>query len=1101
MKNNANIPTKKPKTQKNTFCVCLLNVFLLVLPICNLALSGCGKLSAHKNSTTGKQSNMKYLLANNTVTKVWETPEITGINRLPGRATLNTYPNPESALANQREKSPWFKPLNGKWNFKLYDRPEAVPAQTVKETFNDQKWDKVPVPSCWTMLGYDRPHYTNVQMPFTNETPFVPDQNPTGVYRRTFKVAKNWLNRRTVLHIGGAESVYYVYVNGQQVGLGKDSRLPSEFDITNFIHDGENSLTVVVIRWSDSSYIEDQDHWWMAGIHREVYLYSTDNIYIADVFAHADLDDTCTDGQLNITTSVGFTKTPPIDYSIKAQLYNADGKPLGKPWSDKVDKKRNYKEPNHYTNGYHQALISQKISKPKKWTAETPNLYTLVITLLDPKGKEIENTSTRIGFRRIDMGDRQLLINGQPVIIKGVNRHDHDDRTGKAVTRDDIKADLLLMKQFNFNAVRTCHYPNDPYLYELCDELGLYVLDETNIETHANEFTICHDPRYAAAFLDRGMRMVMRDKNHPCIIIWSLGNESGEGANHHAMYAWIKQYDPSRPIHCEGGVRQGRLHDGKEITDIICPMYPSIDQITKWAEKKIPDTKDTRPFIMCEYSHAMGNSNGSLLEYWQAFDKYPSLQGGFIWDWMDQGIIKKADNGREYWAYGGDFGDEPNDKNFCLNGMIWPDRTPHPAMFEFKKLAQPLAITALDLKDGKFQVTNKQWFTDLSWLTGSWQLTIDGKVAQKGKLPVFKTAPGQSEPFALALKQPQLKPSQQCHIMFNFATAKNTDWAEKGHPIAWEQFQMPWLAPKEKNAKHEGTLTLDQNSQTITVTGPDFNVTFDKNNGCLSSLTYGNNKIISQGPTMNLWRAATDNDGIKARGKEEKKALGRWTRLGINDTKHTTKSISDEPGPDNSVIVTINSILKPKSAKSAFDHKHTYQIFPDGQIDVANNFNVTQELADPPRLGVTMTLPTDYENLEWFGRGPHENYSDRKTGAPVGLYQSTVTEQYVPYIMPQEHGNKTDTRWLTLTNNQGAGLRITAQGPLEFSASHFTAADIFAAFHTYELNPRPEVILNLDLTQRGLGTDSCGPDTLENYKIQAGPYDFNYRISPAQTNN
>ncbi|HBE04155.1 MAG TPA: hypothetical protein DC049_17010, partial [Spirochaetia bacterium] len=667
-----------------------------------------------------------------------ETPELIDINRLPGRSPLIPFPSLATVIAGN--PSPWKKNLDGKWRFNLYPDPEHVPDQALKPDFNDKSFSDITVPGNWTMQGFDRPHYTNVQMPFNEKYPFAPEKNPLGIYRTSFSVPPAWQKRRTVLHFAGVQGMMLVYINGIFAGMSKDSMVPAEFDISRFVHSGQNTIAVAVSKWSDASFIEDQDQWWLSGIYRSVYLYSTNHIYIEDIFARTDLDKSFSRGRLFLTVRLGrdfrekgnFINNYRPDLapscSIRAGLYSAEGKKLNVFC---IPGSRGIYEIN-IDRLYHSEIDCGKILP---WSAESPALYYLGIELLDGQGQVIEACRERIGFKKVQIENRSLLINGKPVLIKGVNRHEHDPVTGKTISRDTMLKDIRLLKQYNFNAVRTSHYPSCTEWYDLCDEYGIYVLDEANIESHANYDTICRDPRYTRAFLDRGMRMAERDKNHACIYAWSLGNESGHGENHTAMYGWLKKFDPSRPVHYEGGTRAEWLQSqfntktserGKAVSDFIAPMYPHVDLIREWSQTN----RDHRPLIMCEYSHAMGNSNGNLKEYFDAFYSCPGLQGGFIWEWIDHGILQK-DGKKTWYAYGGDFGDKPHDANFVCDGLVSPDRKPHPAMLEFKKLAQPLLILPYNPKQGKFTIKNLRDFTDTSDLAGTWEISVDGQTVKK----------------------------------------------------------------------------------------------------------------------------------------------------------------------------------------------------------------------------------------------------------------------------------------------------------------------------------------------------------------------------------
>ena len=1027
----------------------------------------------------------------------WESPECVAENRLQMHSVLIPFSNEAAALEGEGETSPWFRSLNGRWKFALMDRPESASAEFSKPTFDDSQWDDVAVPGNWTMQGFDRPHYTNVQMPFPHRPPHVPEENPTGLYRTTFTIPRKWNNRRIVIHFGGAESVLYVYVNGQPVGLSKDSRLPAEFDVTPFVKSGKNLLSCMVIRWSDASFVEDQDHWWMAGIYREVFLYATPLTRIEDVFVRGDLEDDYRNGVLSIRGRVEFASGAQPGWTVQIRLVDQKGKDVfRKPAEVSVGVVEN-----PYGKQWANLQFERHVPSPRRWSAEEPNLYTVLLTLVDPRGKAVECVRQRIGFRRVESKDRQLLINGKPVLIKGVNRHEHDDTAGKTVSRETMIADIKLMKQFNFNAVRPSHYPNDSMWYDLCDEYGLYLIDEANIEAHAYINELCDDPRYALAFLERGRRMVLRDKNHPSVIMWSLGNESGYGNNHDALAGWIRGYDPSRPLHYEGAIRlgwrqrkwiAGRGVPGVRVSDIVCPMYPAVDAIVEWAKH----TRDPRPLIMCEYSHAMGNSNGNLREYWDAIESHHGLQGGFIWDWVDQGLRKVDEKGRSYWAYGGDFGDEPNDRNFCVNGLIWPDRTPHPAMNEFKKIAQPVAVNAKNLHGGVFELVNKHDFINLRWLKGTWEMTVDGQVVQKGKLPVLNLGPGERMEVSLPLKTPPMRQGRECFLNFCFVTAREMPWAPKGHEVAWEQFAMPYTSMARRTAPSAaGMLRLEQTREEAIIHGGNFEIRIDKEAGRLCSVSVGDRELITAGPRLNVWRAATDNDGIKAWTGQAGKPLGRWLAAGLDNVALRTKKVVAEKS-GSFVIVTLEHVGSCAASERAFLHTHVCTIAPSGEIFIENTVVADSALPSLPRIGVIMSLSAGLENLTWFGRGPHESYCDRKAGAKVGLYRSTVSDQYVPYILPQEHGNKTDVRWIQLTDDAGTGLKIVAPDLMECSASHFTPHDLFAAFHTNELAQRDEVVVTIDHRQRGLGTGSCGPQTLPKYEVNPGTYQFRYALVP-----
>ena len=1035
--------------------------------------------------------------------KSWLSPECPGLNRLPMRSTYYHFSSSKMAFCGERERSPWFRPLNGGWHFRMAARPEEITTDDTSLETDRTKWDQVEVPGNWTLQGYGHPHYTNVQMPFPHEPPFVPEENPTGVYAREFEVPKSWARRRVVIHFGGAESVLYVHVNGQPVGMGKDSRLPSEFDITSLVVAGRKNLVVaVVVKWSDASFIEDQDQWWMGGLHREVYLYSTPPVFLADVSALGLLEKDCQRGRLQVRVRAGFPGQPEEGWSAEVELYD----PAGKPVFEEV---RSAGIPVGRPEGWPrlEAEIEAKLRRPGLWSAEQPHLYRVVVALKDPRGRTVDATMIRIGFRSLEVRDRQLLINGRCVLIKGVNRHDHHDTRGKALDRETMRLDAVTMKRFNVNAVRTSHYPNDPYWLDLCDELGLYVVDEANVECHGYYHQVAKDRRYATAFLNRAVRMVERDKNHACVILWSLGNESSHSPNHEAMAGWIRRYDPTRPLHFEPGifsqfvekqVWDKRYDSGYTVTDIVCPMYPEIREMIEWAtDATHPDQR--RPLILCEYSHAMGNSNGSLADYWEAFETVRGLQGGFIWEWIDHGIKRVAEDGSDYWAYGGDFGDDPNDLNFVCDGLVWPDRTPHPGLFEFKHLAQPVKVLGFSRTRGTLELRNQQDFCDLLWLDGEWRLTVDGEFIAKGKLPRLKGAPRQTFEVPITLPALSGHPGEAI-LHVGFQAAKATAWCEAGYRIGWDQVSISSPKRRRSGAARQKSKApeFEATASSIAVAGSDWNLDFSKESGLLAQFVAHNEAVIIRGPRLQVWRGAIDNDGIKGWTGQEQKPLGRWLAAGLDTLELRCHSIKARRWRDGNVNIHSEHVGSCRSEDRAIVHRASYTIDADGTMLVENFFVINKRLPDLPRLGVEMVLPAGFEELEYYGRGPFENYVDRKRSAMLDRYRSTVREQYVPYIVPQEHGNHTDVRWLTLSNARGNAVRVEARGPLEFSASHLTAHDLFAATHTPELRPRPEVFLNLDLQQRGLGTASCGPDTLERYTIPPGRYQWSYVLRSAK---
>jgi beta-galactosidase len=1015
----------------------------------------------------------------------WTEPSVTGEGRLPMRSPLLPAADVVQARTGARDGSPWFLRLDGRWRFRLVDRPDAAPAGFTTRGYDDRAWAEVDVPGCWTMQGFDRPIYTNIAMPFPGMPPEVPDANPTGCYRTGFVVPAGWAGRRVVLHVGAADSVLFVWVNGHAVGVSKDSRLEAEFDITEHVLPGANVLAAMVVRWSDASYVEDQDQWWHAGITREVYLYSTDAVHLADVHAHAALDPTGTAGTLDARITVGFSRHPEPGWTVEARLETLGGRAAGRRMTGPVPV-----DVQPYVFAGHVVRLQTDVAKVAPWSAEQPHLYRLVVKLVDPSGADREVTSCRVGFRRVEVEGRRLLVNGRPVLLRGVNRHDFDRITGRVVSDQSMRDDLVLMKQMGFNALRCAHAPNDPRLLDHCDELGLYVIDEANIEAHAYNESLAHDSRYLAAWLDRGSRMVQRDKNHPCVIAWSLGNESGYGANHDALAAWIRRYDPTRPLHYEGAI-MGDWDRAQTVTDIICPMYPEIADLVRWAESGT----GRGPLVMCEYSHAMGNSNGCLGEYWDAIEAHDGLQGGFIWEWWDHGLVQTRPDGSRRYAYGGDFGDHPNDLNFCIDGVVWPDRTPKPALAEHQHLALPVGVEGRDVRHGRVTITNRQDFSDLSWIECRFELTVDGVVRLRGEVPLPDLGPGRSGPLALPLRIPDLEPGEECLLTLFFATARALPWAPKGHELGWRQLPVR-TGSRPRPARVAGAVGLERTDARAVVTTERTRAVFDQATGTLMSLALGEHELLHAGPALALWRAPTDNDGIKLAPHQGLKPLGRWRRAGLDSLVRTVERVRVQQRRNGTVAVDVTHHLVGRDPGAAIVEKQTWTFLPTGDVLVDEDVRIPDAIDDLPRLGVGLALRPGHDRLLWYGRGPHESYPDRCRGAALGQWHGTVAEQYVPYVMPQEHGGHADTRWAVVAHSSGPGLLLTSDEPFQLNVSHFTPADLTVATHAEELVARPEVFVHLDHRHRGLGTLSCGPDTLPEYRIGPGRYRWTWRLLP-----
>ncbi|WP_436794437.1 glycoside hydrolase family 2 TIM barrel-domain containing protein [Actinospongicola halichondriae] len=1036
----------------------------------------------------------------------WTRPEQVSTNRLPMRATFHRFPDDDSAAALDRDRSPWFRSLDGDWDFRLAPRPQAVTWDDVADAPADGDWQSVTVPGCWTMDPDvdDHPHYTNVRMPFPLDPPEVPDANPTGVHRTTFTLPRGWKSRRTVLHVGGAESCLYVFCNGEAVGMGKDSRLPQEFDLSPFVRTGSNTLTLVVVRWSDGSWLEDQDHWWMAGLHREVYLESSGHTHLADVRVDATLDADLTTGVLSAEVEVG-ARSPEKGWRVEVSVVAPDGSTVfDQPLSADVPMFRRDSPVHEMISAYVYpgpvASFSETIDDVAAWSSELPQRYTVVVTLVDGSGAVVESTAVRVGFRRVEVVDRELLLNGYPVIIRGVNRHDHDPDTGKTVSVESMRRDVVLMKQHNVNAVRTAHYPNDPRFLDLCDEYGLWVIDEADVETHARLQSLCDDPRFTNAIFDRIRRMVARDRNHPSIFAFSLGNESGYGAVHDAAAAWIRRTDPTRIVHYEGACHPvffGTTDPGDagSATDLICPMYPAIDTISNWAERTA-DSDEQRPLIMCEYSHAMGNSNGSLADYWAVIETTPGLQGGFIWDWADQGLRRHDADGTEYWAYGGHFGDEPNDATFCCNGLTWPDRAPKPALVEHAYLGAPVRFRPSDLRRGRLVVVNLQDWRDVSWLTGEFDVRVDGAVVESGTFDLPDLPGGFEATLELGLPTVDVPEGAEAHLDLRCVVTDAEPWAPAGHRVAWQQFDLPRTRQTAIAAPASGASTEVHASPGEATVG-DLVVRWDESAANLSSIELGGRPLLATPPTASLWRAPTENDGRRLDEGLEAGALEGWLALGLDRVEVEPVSARRRAQADGSVLVTLRRRLRLPGSGDVADHRQQVRIHPNGAIVIDEELTLPTTLDDLPRIGSRFEVPSEFDRLEWYGRGPLETYVDRETSEQLGRWQSTVAEQYVPYVLPQEHGNHTDTRWFTLTDAGGTGLLVSstnALDPFGFTARDHHDDDLYAATTLADLGTSDAVEVHVDVLQRGLGTGACGPDTLPPYRVTGGPARWSYAL-------
>jgi beta-galactosidase len=1022
--------------------------------------------------------------------KDWENPLVTGRNKQPGHVPLGAYPDLELALSCDRMASPYLKLLNGLWKFHLAPCPEEVPAGYQAEDFDVSGWANITVPGNWQLQDFDDiPIYTNVAYPFPPNPPFVPKENPTGCYRRTFSLDPAWQERRIYLVFESVDSAFYLWVNGQEVGYSQDSRLPAEFDVTPYVRTGLNTLAVQVMRYCDGSYLEDQDMWLLSGIQRDVILYSTPQVSIQDYVVRTELDSCYQDAILHIEAQI--TQLPvPSAYSVEAMLYNADGKPVfTEPvtarFNDRVFHQRGIKL------GW--ADISLQVPYPEKWTAETPNLYRLVLILRDSLGAAIVYESCKVGFRQVEIKDGIILLNGKRLVLRGVDRHEHHPERGRALTEEDMRTEIKLMKQFNFNAVRTSHYPDHPFWYDLCDEYGIYLIDEADIETHGVWDDLSNDPLWLNAYMERATRMVLRDKNHPSILFWSLGNESGTGPHHAAMTAWIRAYDPTRLVHYESG------RPGPEVSDVFSVMYPKLDMI----KQVLADPNEKRPVIMCEYAYAKGNATGNFFKFWDMVDAFPRFQGGCIWDWNDKALLAVNEKGEKYWAYGGDFGGDFNyhqpheDPQMCCNGIVGPDLVPHPGAYEVKKVQAPLGILATDVLGGRFTIWNKYHSLNLSHLDIRWELIEDGMPIQSGSLLPLDIPAGAQGELLVPFRTPAVfPPGAEYHLDIHFLLADDTPWAPKGHEVAWEQFNIPYPVNLHTAIALSTMpdLVVKTEENLVTITGSDFLVVFSKIDGIMTTYQSGGRELIISGPRENYYRAPTDFDLLMGNPPA---SIHKWRAAGLDRLERETISFDAFPINQHMVEVLVRTRLCAPDKPHGIDSQIIYHVYGNGEIIVENKVLISDRLPYVPRVGVEMVLPHHLESLAWYGRGPHENYVDRKAGAAIGYYMSTVTEQFTPYVYPSECGGKEDTRWLSLTDRNGYGLMILGMDKLHFDALHYSIRDLEAAKHLDALHPGDDIILHIDGWHMGVGgDDGWMAQVHKEFLIYPGKYHFTFRLKP-----
>jgi beta-galactosidase len=1015
--------------------------------------------------------------------KEWENSEIFQINREPARATFLPYADDLSAISDRYESSPWYLSLNGLWKFQWAPTPDQRPKDFYKTSFDVTNWKEIKVPGNWELQGYGIPIYTNITYPYPKNPPFINhSDNPVGSYRRYFELPASWNGRKTFLYFEAGTSAMYIYVNGEQVGYTENTKSPAEFDITKYVKPGKNLVAIEVYRWSDGSYLEDQDFWRISGIDRDVYLYSTGNVRIADFFARPDLDATYKNGSLSVDITLkNYNATAKNNQSVEAILLDASGNKV----FEQVVKISLPNTENQTTT------FTKSVSAPKLWSNETPYLYTLLLTLKDENGNFIETVSSKIGFRKVELKNGQLLVNGKRIIVHGVNIHEHNIITGHYQDMETMMKDIRTMKEFNINAVRCSHYPENINWVKLCDKYGIFLVDEANIESHGMGATLqgwfdkSKHPAYLkewhAAHMDRIISLVERDKNHPSVILWSLGNECGNGPVFFDGYKWIKERDKTRLVQFE---QAGEL----ENTDVVCPMYPGIKTMKEYAER--PSV--TRPFIMCEYAHAMGNSSGNFQEYWDIIHSSKNMQGGFIWDWVDQGILMTDEVGRKYWAYGGDMGSQnyTNDENFNHNGLVWPDRIPHPGLYEVKKVYQDILFKASDLSKGLIIVQNGFMYNNLSNYIFNYEVLKNGEVIKKGIIDV-NLAAGLEKQIQLALPEISANDGQEYFLNIFVYTRKGSDVLPQGHEIAREQFKLGAEKYFVKSVITGEAPKVKDEKEYIQISANGIEVGISKRSGFMDNYMVNGKRLLARKPRPNFWRAPTDNDF----GNNMQYICNVWRTAGDN-TSLKNIEVKQEEGK---VMVIADLFLR----DVASDYRIVYTMNADGSLTVNNQFKAgANELPEMPRFGMIMTMGKEYENFAFYGRGPWENYTDRNTASFVGVYNSKVADQYVPYTRPQENGYKTDVRWLTLTNGDGEGIKIEGLQPLCISALNNFPEDFDPGLtkkyrHINDITPRKEVILCVDLAQRGVGGDnSWGAYPHKPYLLKEKEYTYGFVIKP-----
>ena len=1006
----------------------------------------------------------------------WENPRVFRINNEAAHATLMPFADKATALTFVKSNSSFYKSLNGTWRFRYLTNPSMTPDDFPADSINESRWTNIEVPGNWQLQGdFDPPVFTNIIHPFRADPPRVPqDYNPTGLYRKTFTVPDEWKGRQVFLHFAGVQSNATVYLNGKKVGYNEDGMLPAEYNITGMLRPGDNLLAVQVINWSDGSWLEDQDFWRLSGIYRDVFIFSTPSQHIRDYYITTDLDEMYRDATFNLRVSLkNYAASAAKNLSVKMTLSDASSKPV----LEKVLKAGS-------VGAKKETLlkVNELVRDPLKWTAETPNLYTLTMELISSSGEVLEVISSRVGFREVEIKNGQLLFNGKAIDIKGTNRHEFDPDRGRAVSRESMIRDIILMKRLNVNAVRTSHYPNDPEFYSLCDEYGLYVMDEANIESHelwaVRRYYIAEKPEWKDAWVDRGVRLVLRDRNHPSIFSWSMGNETGWGPNFDAMYKAMKALDPTRPIHYKS--KTPAYANVLSRYDIISTMYPTLDNIVS-----LMNQDPSRPVIICEYAHTMGNGLGNFKKYWDLFYKYPRLQGGFNWDWVDQGL-RSDGRGDGYWNIV-NYIDGVN----ANDGLINPDRIPQPETHEFKKIMQNISVKDVDGK-GRLRISNLFFFTDLKDVKMDWELIRNGYPVSSGSVEDLDVNPRDSAELSLPLTADMLGRDGEYYLNLVFRTKTDLPWAVKGFDIAKEQILMKAYKPVIPEVNVKGRPLQVTEGDIVTISGKEISIKVSKATGTIISYVFRGSELVTDPLQPCFWRVPTDND----EGGGSRSLAARWRKAGLDRYSVRVKALDFKAQDNGDVIMNVSSDLVFMGERT-MDYRGSYTFRTDGSIVFSMDLGLSDGFPPLARVGMQFSMPASYDHIKWYGRGPFESYQDRKESAHVGLWSGSVADQYFPYVMHQENGNKTDVRWIKITDAAATGLKITGAPLMEVNVQNYSQDALNLAKPSKKLYRGDKTYINIDLKQMGLGgDDSWSPRVHEEYQLREKSYSFGFVISP-----